>query len=200
MINERINDGFNRKPGEWFRRANVKFPDRGGAPKAEELRSRQWLRNIRKKWADRANEVLKLNGHQASMDHRTLAAQGIDREPQYHLGPAAAAMERKNCSKAKKYDSITAKGAEYNNQQEIAALEKEITALKMDKDKQSSRQISQTEIQNGRAEARANFERWKAEKEARAQDKKQIETENELKRRQEEQKKEQDKAKEGYSR
>jgi len=39
--------------------------------------------------------ALQLSGHEARIDHRTLEAQGIDREPTTHLGPRIAAMERK---------------------------------------------------------------------------------------------------------
>lgn len=126
MINERINDGINRAPSEWFRRANSKDPAKGGAQKAEELRSKLWLIDIRKLWSDMANKSLEKYGHNTSIDHRTLAAQGIDREPQYHLGPAAAAMERKN--------KATDRGTEFQYRlkidKEIKEQEKEIIQIK----------------------------------------------------------------------
>jgi ATP-dependent exoDNAse (exonuclease V) alpha subunit len=48
-------------------------------------------RNInvwRRTWADSANDALAQAGQAARIDHRTLKAQGIDREPQTHLGLA----------------------------------------------------------------------------------------------------------------
>lgn len=49
----------------------------------------------RQRWAELANEHLERHGHTARIDHRSLAAQGIDREPTQHLGPAATGYERR---------------------------------------------------------------------------------------------------------
>ena len=42
-----------------------------------------------------ANEKLLEHGHEIRIDHRSLAAQGIEREPTVHLGPAVSGMERR---------------------------------------------------------------------------------------------------------
>ena len=94
LISERVNDGISRAPGQWFKRA-AKDPAKGGAKKTNELRPREWLLQCRELWAERANHFLRLAGHEARIDHRTLEAQGIDRAPTTHLGPSVAAMERK---------------------------------------------------------------------------------------------------------
>ena len=94
LISERVNDGISRAPGQWFKRA-AKDPAKGGAKKTNELRPREWLLQCRELWAERANHALRLAGHEARIDHRTLEAQGIDRVPTTHLGPSVAAMERK---------------------------------------------------------------------------------------------------------
>ena len=94
LISERVNDGVNRAPDQWFKRA-AKTPSKGGAKKTNELRPREWLLQCRELWAERANYALRLAGHEARIDHRTLEAQGIDRAPATHLGPSVAAMERK---------------------------------------------------------------------------------------------------------
>jgi len=44
-------------------------------------------------WAEHVNRALEHAGEAARVDHRSLAAQGIEREPQVHLGPAVAEME-----------------------------------------------------------------------------------------------------------
>lgn len=54
--------------------------------------------HCRELWAERANHALRLTGHEARIDHRTLEAQGIDRAPTTHRGPSVAAMERKGIS------------------------------------------------------------------------------------------------------
>ena len=50
---------------------------------------------IRSRWAAIVNEHLAEHGHAARIDHRSLDAQGIDREPTYHKGPAVTAIERR---------------------------------------------------------------------------------------------------------
>lgn len=94
LISERVNDGISRAPDQWFKRA-AKEPSKGGAKKTNELRPREWLLQCRELWAERANHALRLAGHEARIDYRTLEAQGIDHAPTTHLGPSVAAMERK---------------------------------------------------------------------------------------------------------
>lgn len=92
-----MNDGISRAPERWFKRA-AKDSAKGGAKKTNELRPREWLLQCRELWAEWANHALRLAGHEARIDHRTLEAQGIDRIPTTHLGPSVAAMERKGIS------------------------------------------------------------------------------------------------------
>jgi ATP-dependent exoDNAse (exonuclease V) alpha subunit len=49
---------------------------------------------VRERWASVANESLREAGIDARIDHRTLAAQGIDREPYPHIPHSAFQMER----------------------------------------------------------------------------------------------------------
>lgn len=48
----------------------------------------------REQWALHQNRALERAGHEARVDHRSLADQGIDREPEPKLGPVATKMER----------------------------------------------------------------------------------------------------------
>jgi ATP-dependent exoDNAse (exonuclease V) alpha subunit len=50
---------------------------------------------VRKSWADAANGALQAAHIDARIDHRTLAAQGIDREPTPHIPRAVFEMERR---------------------------------------------------------------------------------------------------------
>jgi ATP-dependent exoDNAse (exonuclease V) alpha subunit len=50
---------------------------------------------IRARWAALTNEYLASHGHASRVDHRSLEAQGIDREPTVHKGPAVSGMERR---------------------------------------------------------------------------------------------------------
>lgn len=78
--------------------------EKAGRKRADDLEA------LRERWATMANEALREVGQAATLDHRTLAAQGINRTPQVHLGPTAAAMQRKGKETdrgAKQMDSQT---------------------------------------------------------------------------------------------
>ncbi|PXW26447.1 MobA/MobL family protein [Paraburkholderia caballeronis] len=92
MFSDRENDGIERSPEQTFRRYNAKHPERGGRRKDSGGKTGMELRDqmiaTRKKCADIQNSVLEKYGHTARVDHRTLKAQGIDRQPERHLGQA----------------------------------------------------------------------------------------------------------------
>jgi hypothetical protein len=52
------------------------------------------LLHVRQRWASATNEALRDASIEARIDHRTLQAQGIDREPRPHIPRAAFEMER----------------------------------------------------------------------------------------------------------
>lgn len=58
--------------------------------KNRDWNQRSWLKELRKSWADYCNTALESAGIEERLDHRSLAAQGIDRIPQIHLGSHAA--------------------------------------------------------------------------------------------------------------
>lgn len=58
-------------------------------------RSRGEVAHWRERWAAMQNTRLAELGIEARVDHRSLEAQGIERDPEEHLGPAAAAMARR---------------------------------------------------------------------------------------------------------
>jgi len=71
----------------------------GFHPKKATEKARSWndddtLAGWREQWAHHQNRTLELYGHAARVDHRSFEAQGVDREPQQHLGPVASDMER----------------------------------------------------------------------------------------------------------
>lgn len=77
-------DGFGKKNREWnpdFRFGQVK--DAG--------KYIDW----REAWANLTNEHLSFYRHETRIDHRTLEAQGIDRLPTIHEGPAVRQMEQR---------------------------------------------------------------------------------------------------------
>lgn len=90
MYSERIRDGIERDPKHYFKRYNAKNPEKGGAKKfsggksANELKAE--LLGLRERWATLQNSHLEKHGHNDRVDHRSLKDQGIDREPEKHLG------------------------------------------------------------------------------------------------------------------
>ena len=68
----------------------------------------QW----RERFAALTNERLRENGIEARVDHRTLEAQGIEREPTRHLGPAATGYERRTGEPSRKRMDFEQEAAE----------------------------------------------------------------------------------------
>lgn len=95
MISERANDGVDRHPEIWFKRHNAKKPEESGAKKTDKLKPKKWLEDARKDWASMANFALEKYGHDKRIDERSLKNQGINREPQMHIGAATMALEEK---------------------------------------------------------------------------------------------------------
>jgi ATP-dependent exoDNAse (exonuclease V) alpha subunit len=61
--------------------------------KNRDWNDKQYLEHWRAEWARYANHALTLANSPARIDHRSLKAQGIDREPTQHQGPKAFAMQ-----------------------------------------------------------------------------------------------------------
>jgi hypothetical protein len=59
-------------------------------PKLAEKGIRYWTtKDFREKWGADLNHALERAGYDARVDHRSLKEQGIDREPQIHIGPGS---------------------------------------------------------------------------------------------------------------
>ncbi len=87
------------------------------------------LEAVRAKWAALTNDRLRENGIADRVDHRSLEAQGIDREPTQHLGPAASGYERR-----------TGKPSDKRIQQEREAVERLARARALGELERASRQ------------------------------------------------------------
>lgn len=62
----------------------------------------------RERFADLTNTALERNGQSERVDHRSLKAQGIDREPGIHLGPGAIGYERRTGEKSQRREDYEA--------------------------------------------------------------------------------------------
>lgn len=85
MYSERTADGIERAAVQYFKRYNGKHPERGGCRK-DSAGTEERLLETRQLWAEVQNAHLQQYGHATRVDHRSLAAQGIDRAPEQHLG------------------------------------------------------------------------------------------------------------------
>ncbi len=80
---------------------HILFPERRveadgfAAKKDRSLQDTATLLEWRRRWANLCNRYLERFGHADRIDHRSLADQGVDRQPTMHLGHAATAIERR---------------------------------------------------------------------------------------------------------
>lgn len=97
MFSERQVDGIERGPDAYFKRANSKAPERGGAkkgygPRAGERLSRaeraEDLKALRGRWEEMANNHLARAGREERIDMRSYADRGLDIAPASRLLPS----------------------------------------------------------------------------------------------------------------
>jgi hypothetical protein len=96
------------------------------------LHRREYVCGLRERWAAVANRHLERHAQESRIDHRSLKERGIEREPNIHLGPAAAAKERQGqrTELGDRHRAIQARNAEREQaRQEIAGLEGQIAAI-----------------------------------------------------------------------
>ena len=83
MLSDKVNDGIERDPALWFRRASNpgKDPARGGAPKTQARIGQEWLGDVvRPLWERLTNDALAHAEVDARIDHRSLEARRIEQE------------------------------------------------------------------------------------------------------------------------
>lgn len=115
VLSERVNDAIDRGPETWFKRVATgksAKPENGGARKTAALKRTEWLEETRERWSRLANKALEAAGHDARIDHRSLADQGIARKPGEHLGPQASAFEKRTGRKSNRRNFIESRQAQ----------------------------------------------------------------------------------------
>jgi hypothetical protein len=90
--------------------------------------ARKEIEAVRALWAGLANEHLERAGRSERIDHRSLKAQGIEREPTKHLGPAATAIERANKQSRLRADHQEAAAFKQASAAELATEAKTVSA------------------------------------------------------------------------
>lgn len=155
------------------------------------------LEAVRARWADMTNEALQRNGIAARVDHRSLAAQGIEREPTQHRGVAIDGMQRRGADsfvlqrQAAERLERAAKAGELERAQRqtdglILDLSSSLSTAKAEQKKQTEQRPAvadldagkaaaaawfqqQKQIETGKQQATSAFEQWKNEQAAKAQ-------------------------------
>lgn len=134
MFSERQLDGIERDRTQFFMRANKKNPERGGCVKDDAWRGTKRqkpprLLEARARWADLQNIHLECAGELARVDHRTLKAQGIEREAQIHVGPRTAKTEVVHEERHKRNEAIKLVNQKDRAMAEFVAAQTEIAEI-----------------------------------------------------------------------
>ena len=149
------------EPGGLGEKSTIEWSDTNRR-KAELEPARKEIEAIRERWAELTNEKLLEHGHEIRIDHRSLEAQGIEREAGSHLGPAVAAMERRGME--------TEVGRRIAWELEAAAQHRLERAAELGKVARESREITASIIDvSGNLEAAKREREWVREPE-KAQD------------------------------
>lgn len=85
IFSERQLDGIDRTAEQFFKRANSKNAEKGGAKKTADFRDREFIKSVRAKWRELANEHLEKCGYAARIDERSYQEQGIEQAPRARL-------------------------------------------------------------------------------------------------------------------
>ena len=83
MISGRMNDGITRTAETWFKRANTKLPENGGALKAD-MGNKKWLIKTRELVKNEINKHLAAAGCEAKVSCSSLIDQGITNRAPIH--------------------------------------------------------------------------------------------------------------------
>lgn len=107
MFSERENDGIERDEEHFFKRANRKNPERGGARKTYNLEADKSERQnrliaLRERWQEHVNEHLQKAGLDARIDMRSYADRGIDKVPSIKMLPSQSAHRSRLVSAAQR--------------------------------------------------------------------------------------------------
>lgn len=85
VFSVRQSDGIERTAEQFFKRANSKQPELGGAKKDREIIKQEFLQSVRKTWGEQANQALEQHGHAARIDERSYKEQGVEQAPRARI-------------------------------------------------------------------------------------------------------------------
>jgi hypothetical protein len=136
----------------------------GFTQKTRELDNKEWssyaVHHWRERFAELQNQALERHGHEARVDHRTLAAQGLDREPTVHLGPHATGYERRTGEQSRRGQELDqhaqeraqVRAAAQEQARELAAAEKRLAELEREAARAALEESRRQEAEQARQE------------------------------------------------
>ena len=117
----------------------------GFGAKERAWNEREWLEQLREKWAEHVNRSLEQAGLSERVDHRSLSDQGIDREPEPKIGVVATAMERRG--EESKRGNQWREAKERNQERDELTAEAKIINLDLERIKRQDQARSAAEAQ-----------------------------------------------------
>ena len=169
MYSERTIDGIERDPDQYFKRYNSKSPEKGGCRK-DSAGTEERLQATRQRWADVQNQHLERHGHTVRVDHRSLKEQGINRQPEKHIGASRIKdMQQEDISALLSRRAAEGELERAQKQVSLIDLSGDLAAAKADRLAQEQAQLSELakNQEAARAYARQATEQFKAEQAAR---------------------------------
>ncbi|PJG84371.1 hypothetical protein CVP05_11730, partial [Conservatibacter flavescens] len=177
-------DHFERIAEQFFKRANSKNPELGGAKKDREIIQKEFLRNVRRTWREQANQALEKYGHTARIDERSYEEQGIDKVPRARIARVSwqelSQLERENTNLGQeialvgkeidvehRYEDLISQGIGSFSARLAAHSEKDYQKVlktrveqREEKPKQSIKQTEKTPESVKKAVSQADFDRF----------------------------------------
>ena len=154
MFNERLQDGVERDPQQYFKRYNSKDPEKGGARKdntGKDYKTRKdEIKALRQRWEEMSNRHLERAGLDTRIDMRSYKDQGIDKAPEKKLLPSQAK------------DPEIREALTQSRQADKALKQHDLGDLSHDLEKIKHGSSLEDEIQQGISQVRAEFEQMKA--------------------------------------
>lgn len=161
MWSERTVDQIERGPDQYFKRWNAKAPEKGGCQK-DSAGTKERLQATRARWADVQNEHLARHGHPDRVSHLSLKAQGIERDPEQHLGPKFI----KSLGAEQVADLLAARAAEGQRERAQSTVNRTIdvsgSLSAAIRDRDQVKQVARNELADLASSFRANFSATKA--------------------------------------
>lgn len=140
-------------------KASIELGDKDRKAKGLKGRGADEVTAIRELWARLANQALERAGKEQRIDHRSLAAQGIDRPATIHLGPKASEMERRGAA--------TERGDHNRQVAEVISLDQERARLRAERARELEERQRQVAAAASRSPARTSTEFESSPREAR---------------------------------